>query len=155
RRDNIDPGCGFGRDYAGGRVTIQGEEYPDAVPANTIDHDQEGALTIDLTGLGAVQFIGCVGADVFPGSEAQRRRFYAVRAPRTACARFVTVLEPYESRRMVRSVRAESADCVTVSLADGREQTLTLTGLEEENAPLSLHLTERQGRHILRDETAQ
>ena len=31
--DNLDSGCGIGRDYQNGRVTIVGTEYPDAVPA--------------------------------------------------------------------------------------------------------------------------
>lgn len=135
--DNTDPGRGIGRDYAGGRVTIMGREYPDAIPASPRSHNREGRLTWQLPA-GAVRLQAAVGADAFPGDEGENRRFYAVRASRGRTARFVTVIEPYESRRMVRTVRAESADVLTVALADGRVQRLTLTGLEAGAPALTL-----------------
>jgi hypothetical protein len=77
--ENVDPGYGIGKDYEGGRVTIVGNVYPDAVPASPIDHEREGVIRLDLSGLNAIRFVGLIGADAFPGDEAQRRRTYAVR----------------------------------------------------------------------------
>lgn len=148
--ENTLPGCGTGRDYAGGRVTIMGREYPDAIPASPDDHSREGVLTWALPA-GAVRLQAVIGADAFPGDESENRCFYAVRAPRGRTARFVTVIEPYESRRMVRAVQAGSADAVTVTLADGRVQRLTLTGLETGAPALTL---EETGGPAPRRETA-
>lgn len=127
---NVLPSAGIGRDYEGGRVLVMGRELPDALPASTIDHTAEGQLEFDLTGLDAVRLQLCIGADPYPGSEDQRRRFLAFRASAAPAARFITVLEPYESRRMVQKVTAEGPDAVTVTLTDGRVQTITVQNME-------------------------
>lgn len=142
--DNVDPGCGIGKDYAGGRVLIMGHPYEDAIPASPEDHAKEGVLRWDLSQIPAVHLNAMLGADPYPGDESQRRRFYAVRAPRDSSARFVTVLEPYESAAMVKSVQADSADEVTVVLWDGRVQRLKLEGLEAGYPALTL-TEERNG----------
>lgn len=151
---NTDPGCGIGKDYAGGRVLVMGQEMPDAIPASTVDHNAEGTLSFDLTGLTAVSLALAVGADPYPGNEDQRRHFYAVRAPQKQnAARFVTVLEPYESHRMVQSVQCADADHVTVTLTDGRVQRLTLTGFADDIAAPVLTLSEEKDGCTLKSET--
>lgn len=135
--ENIDPGCGIGRDYKGGRVTIVGEEYPHAIPASTVDHDREGCITLDLTGLDVVNVHACVGVDAFPGSEDQYRRTYAVRT-RGKSARFVTVIEPYETENQVLRVSADSADRVTITLRDGTRQTVAVSHMEDGTPEVTL-----------------
>ncbi len=127
---NVDAGCGIGRDYKGGRVTIVGTEYPYAIPASTVNHDQEGCIRVDLTGLNVVRVHACVGVDAFPGSEDQYRRTYAVRS-HGRNARFVTVIEPYESENQVMRVCTESADSVTIMLRDGTKQTVMVENMED------------------------
>lgn len=140
--ENIDYSCGIGRDYQGGRVTIQGHKYPDAIPTSTLDHGKPGILRWDLRGLNAVRFKAVIGADAIPGDEKQHRMFYAVRAPRTQAARFITVLEPYEHDKKIASVYAQDADHLTVHLTDGRTQTLILHGMEQGRPELMLEETD-------------
>lgn len=136
--ENTDPGHGIGKDYAGGRVLIMGHPYNDAIPASPEDHTQEGVLRWDLSQIPATHLTAVLGADPYPGDESQRRRFYAVRAPRSDSARFVTVLEPCESTAMIKAVCASSANEVTVTLRDGRTQQLCLEGFEAGTPVLTL-----------------
>lgn len=129
RMENVDPGCGIGRDYQGGRVTIVGTEYPFAIPASPEAHEKESRICVDLSGLGALRLRACVGVDVFPGDESQNRKTYAVRTSGKT-GRFVTVIEPYESLPMVMRAEAAGPDSVTVTLADGRVERISLTGME-------------------------
>ncbi|WP_340398154.1 hypothetical protein NST50_16720 [Paenibacillus sp. FSL E2-0202] len=148
---NVDPGHGIGRDYEGGRVTIIGNEYPLAIPTSPLNHEQEALISVQLTGLDAVRFVGRIGADAFPGDEAQQRKTYAVRT-RGAIGRYITVVEPYESESVISQVTASSADTVTVTLTDGREQVITVQqGHGEE---ISLRLLEYHSGELLREETA-
>ena len=160
---NIDAGHGIGRDYADGRVTIQGREFPQAIPTSTVDHGEPGDLVWNLDALllsgnlasEPVRLRACVGVDAFPGDEGQVRRFYAVRAAEASeSAQFITVLEPYETERRVLRVNADSATSVDVTLADGRVQRISLhEGAEDGSQPWLDFVETRDGR-ILREETA-
>lgn len=121
RQQNIDNGYGIGKDYAGGRVLIEGEEYADAIPISAADHSQQGILEYDLSALRAVRLTGLVGVDNFPGDEAQRRRTYGV-AQRAVHGRFITVIEPHEGHRCIASVEGMSEDAVRISYTDGSWQ---------------------------------
>ena len=145
-RENIDEGCGIGRDYEGGRVLLTGQEMPDAIPVSPADHQREATLTMNLRGMKAVRFHAELGADAFPGDEEQRRRTYAIQTRGTG-ARFITVVEPYEAEAMVAAVEAPDADTVRVTLRDGRVQTLRAEGLDG-GAPV-LHFTGGDGEKNL------
>ncbi|NMM92863.1 hypothetical protein [Bifidobacterium oedipodis] len=150
---NIAPGYGPGKDYKGGRVTIQGEEFPNAIPASPIDHDKEGILTWQIDGLNAVSLEACIGVDAIPGDESQNRMFYAVRATKpTPSARFITVIEPYEATRCIRNVQASSAQEVTVTLAGGRSQTISL--VDDEEKPAVCLIERSADGTVLRKETS-
>jgi hypothetical protein len=150
--ENVDPGYGIGKDYEGGRVTIVGNAYPDAVPASPIDHEREGVIRLDLSGLNAVRFVGLIGADAFPGDEAQRRTTYAVRTS-GAIGRFITIVEPFETESMIESVRASDENAVSVSLKDGRTQIITVHHIERSD--IKVHLQEHKGGRTVREELAQ
>ena len=137
RMENTDTGCGIGRDYRGGRVTIVGMEYPYALGASPIDHEQESRIIIDIRNLPVVRLKACVGVDAFPGDERQQRKTYAVRS-HGRIGRYVTVIEPYEDRAAVARVTADSPDQVRVELADGRVQTITLLGIERERPSIRM-----------------
>lgn len=122
---NIDPGKGIGKDYQGGRVTIVGKEYPDAVPTSPIDHDEEGYIEINLEDMEAVRFTGCIGCDAFPGDEYQKRKTYAVRTKGTG-TNYITVVEPFEKEAMIERLEAVNEKEVKVWLKDGRRQSIKL-----------------------------
>ncbi len=127
--DNIDEGQGIGHDYQGGRVTIVGKEYPNAIPTSPIDHDKEGYIEVDLSGLDAVRFVGCIGCDAFPGDEWQKRKTYAVRS-KGKRADFVTVVEPFEKESVIESVDSKGPGHLLVTLKDGRVQVFNVLGIQ-------------------------
>jgi hypothetical protein len=149
--ENIDLGFGIGKDYQGGRVTIVGNEYANAIPTSPIDHDREGSIRLDVSEMGAVRFVGLIGADAFPGDEAQRRITYAVRTE-GRIGRFITVVEPFESQAMVVSVQAIDDSTVEIQLKDGRTQVLTVDHIETED--VSVRIVESKDGRILREELA-
>lgn len=150
--ENVDMGFGIGKDYEGGRVTIAGNEYPNAIPASPLDHDREAVIRVDLSGIHAVRFIGLIGADAFPGDESQRRRTYGVRT-KGRTGRFITVIEPYEADSMVAAVRADDANTVRVELRDGRVQMIAVRSIESDDAEVLLR--EFRNGALLREELAR
>ncbi|WP_339316426.1 hypothetical protein [Paenibacillus sp. FSL R10-2734] len=148
---NTDPGYGIGKDYEGGRVTIVGNEYPLAIPASPLDHDQDAIIRVNLTGLDAVKFIGLIGADAFPGDEDQRRRTYGIRSQGNK-GRFITVIEPYEKLSVIDHVVAVSENEVHIQLKDGRVQTLRVHAIE--SLACEVELQERLGDKMVREELA-
>lgn len=136
RMENVDTGCGIGRDYKNGRVTIVGTEYPYAVPASPADHGQESRIVLDLSGIPAAKLNACIGVDAFPGDEWQKRKTYAVRT-HGRTGRFITVIEPYEAEAMIGSVEAKGPDSVTVTLKDKSRQQITVEGMETKSPRIS------------------
>ncbi|MCD8056740.1 MAG: hypothetical protein LUE25_08580 [Clostridiales bacterium] len=134
--ENIDKGHGIGRDYEGGRVLIRGTEYPDAIPASPADHDLTGRVIIKserpITGI-----CGVFGADAFPGDEAQRRRTFSVGVT-GRCARFITVIEPHEGEGVIACAEAPDENTVTIRYKDGREETLTVCGIDTDAPSVTL-----------------
>ena len=133
--ENTDRGCGIGRDYKDGRVTIVGKTYQNAIPASTLDHNREGVIRVSLADIPPEHLEGarlraCVGVDAFAGDESRKRKMYAVRSEGTR-ARFVTVIEPYEDRAAVSGVLAVDEDQVKVVLKDGRVQTVGVLDMED------------------------
>lgn len=133
---NVDMGYGIGKDYQGGRVALVGNTYPGAIPTHPANQQEEAVITVDLTGLDAVRFVGCIGVDNFPGAEEQRRKMYSIQS-RGAEARYVTVIEPYEADAMITSVASEDANTVHVTLKDGREQYIVINHIDTDDIVLS------------------
>lgn len=140
RMENVDEGCGIGRDYKGGRVTIVGTEYPFAIPASPAEHEKESRVILNLSRIGALRLKACIGVDAFPGDESQNRKTYAVRTSGKT-GRFVTVIEPYESVPTVKRAEADGPDSVTVMLADGRAERVSVTGMETGKVQITLDKT--------------
>ncbi len=120
-----------GEDYYGGPIKIQGVLMADSAPAQPKDKKNPGTITVDLSGLDVVAFKATVGGDYPMGDESQRRKTLAVRSTGTE-ARYLAVVEPYESESVVKSVKAESANKLVVELVDGRIQEITISGLDAE-----------------------
>ena len=67
-------------------------------------------------------------------------------------ARYLTVIEAYEAKAMVKKVEASGPDRITVELADGRVQELVIRGLEGSGAGVSVALTESKDGQVIRKE---
>jgi len=144
-----------GHDYFGGPIKIAGNEYKSATPAEPQDEQQPGLVRLDLTGLHAVRFKAMIGSDYPPGNEAQRRKVYAVRAAQGKEARFLTVIEPYEDRPVVKSAVATSPDSVRVELRDGRVQEITLKNFAGSGSDIVADMVEIKGGKVLHQESTE
>lgn len=151
---NIEPTTGAGEDYYGGPIKVAGEPYTAAIPAQPENPGQPGRLHFSLAGKNAVRFEATLGGDYPFGPEGDRRRVFAVRSRGTE-ARFLTLIEPYESAPMVKSAVALSANQLRVELADGREQDIQLQNIGGEAKDISVHITESRDGMVLREESTR
>jgi hypothetical protein len=139
--DNVVPQPPAGQDYFGGPIKIVGESYSQAAAAEPKDEARPGIVRIDLAGIDAVRFKCVLGGDYPPGDESQRRKTYAVRSTGTD-ADFLTVIEPFESTAVIKSAQAMSADSLSVSLSDGRTQTIQIHGMAGDGHDLGVDFSE-------------
>lgn len=129
RQHNIDGVMGIGKDYQGGRVLIEGIEYPDAIPISPVDHGRQGVLEYDLSQVRAVRLGGIIGVDNFPGEEAQRRRTYGV-AQKAVKGRFITVIEPHEGAGKIAFVEGISENRVGIRYRNGSRQEVAVEEID-------------------------
>lgn len=139
------------RDYFGGPIKIAGLHYTNAIPVQPSDPGKPLALRIPVTG---ERFRAVLGGDSPFGDESQCRNVYAIRSTGTE-ARFLTVIEPYEDKPVIKSASAVDADHVRVELADGRVQEITITGLEEQKGAASVEMVELKDNEVVRRETTR
>lgn len=142
-----------GEDYFGGPIKIVGEEYPFATPGQPVTNDVSGLVRVDLSGIHAVRFKAVLGSDYPPGPEAQRRKVYAVRAPIGDEGRFLTVIEPYEDRPVIKSAIALNADHLRVVLEDGRVQNITIKHFDGDGTNIVASLVETRDGKVVRTES--
>ena len=140
-----------GRDYMGGPIKIAGIEYAIATPGQPKDDKAPATVTIDLTGLDAVRLKTTLGGDYPLGNESQRRKTYAIRSQGTT-ARFLTLIEPYEDKSVVRKAEALGPDKLRVELTDGRVQEIELRNMEGDGTDISVVITESKDGKRTRQE---
>jgi len=140
-----------GKDYAGGPVKIVGVEQKSVTPGQPQDEKQPGLVQVDLSGVDAVRFKTTLGGDYPLGDETQRRKIYAVRSQGKE-ARFLTLIEPFESHSVVKSARATSADQLRVELTDGRVQEITLHEFAGDGKSIQATIRETKDGQLLREE---
>jgi len=141
------------QDYFGGPIKIAGTEYTTATPAEPVANNMNGVVRVDLSGLDAVRFQATLGSDYPPGPEAQRRKVYAVKTAAASEARFLTVIEPYESEPIVKSAVATSADKLRVELTDGRVQEIDFQNFNGDGKEIVVKMTETKDGKVLRGES--
>jgi hypothetical protein len=140
-----------GKDYYGGPVKIAGLPMVGSIPANPVKENIDGTITIDLAGLNAVQFKAFVGGDYPLGNEAERRKTLSFRTTGKQ-TNYITVIEPFEDRNLIKNVTATSANEVTIELKDGRTHILTFQGLEK-GTDLTSSIKEFKNGELVREET--
>jgi hypothetical protein len=128
-----------GVDYYGDPVRIAGTPYLDIIGAEPVVNEKAGTICFDLSGLKATRLKACVGGDFPAGQEDNLRKTTSVRN-RGKEARFVTVLEPHEGQKRVKSVRAVDADTIEVTLVDNTVDLVKLSGLYSRNDIPSVEL---------------
>jgi len=153
--DNIDVPPKRGRDYYGGPIKIAGTPYADALPTQPLDEKKPAIIRIPLAGKNAVRFKATLGGDYPFGDESQRRKIYAIRSQGTE-ARFLTVLEPYDDKPMVKNATATSPDTLRVELTDGRVQEITIQSLNGLGKDIAVGIVEtKDGRVMRRESTSE
>jgi hypothetical protein len=141
-----------GKDYYGGPIKIVGTPYTEATAGEPKDANKAGTVRIDLSGTDAVRFKSVIGGDYPLGNEAQRRKTYGVRQEGVD-ARFITLIEPYEGKRMVRAARAIDAKTLVVTLADGRTQRIELSNFDGDGKHIGVRLVESRDGKVVREES--
>ncbi len=152
--ENIDNGNGVGIDYAGGPVRIQDKLFVKAVPGDVIDNSKEGIITIDISKFNAVKFVSDIGGDYPVGDESERRRFIAQRKTGKN-AEFVSILEPYTDKKMIKKVDFISNSEIRVELNDGREQHISVEGLNGSGNDICVKVDEYLDGKLVRTESAK
>ncbi|MBP8777602.1 MAG: hypothetical protein KBH23_06420 [Bacteroidaceae bacterium] len=143
-----------GKDYYGGPIKIAGQPMKTAIPAMPQSPEKPSIVVIDLSGVQAVAFKTVLGGDFPLGNETARRKTYASRV-QGKNARFITLLEPYETKSVIKRAFAISADKLYVELTDGRVQELTISGLEENPNAVKVYIKESKSGKIIREEQIQ
>lgn len=141
-------------DYYGGPIKIAGQRYDNAIGLQPEDLSKPASVEFDLSGLNATGISGTVGCDYFTGDEEQIRKTVAMRQ-RGSKAKFITLIEPYESKSMVKTAKADDDGNVTVTLTDGRVQKLTVDNVFSRAAAPTVTIKEYKGNKLLRQETAE
>lgn len=141
-----------GRDYYGGPIRIAGRPIEMAIPAQPEKADVPAEIRIKLEGLNASRFKATLGGDYPFGDESDRREVLAVRSKGTE-ARFLTVLEPYENKALVKTSTATGPDSLRVELTDGRVQEITLHNLSGNGDDVSVQISETKDGKVLRRES--
>jgi len=149
--DNIVTTRDPAHDYLGGPIKIAGNEYQQGVPAEPKDSSHPGLIHLDLTGLHATRLKAVLGSDYPPGPEAQRRKVYAIRVADQSEARFLTLIEPYETAPVVKSAEALGPDKLHVELTDGRSQDLEIHDIEQ-GKNIGVTIVESRDGKVVRQE---
>lgn len=140
-----------GRDYYGGPIKIGGEPMPNSTAAMPENVKEVASITIDLRKLGAVRFKTKIGGDFPLGDESSRFKSMAVRTQGSQ-ARYLAVVEPYESESKIAAVTAPNENQIIVELTDGRTQEITIEGLEGTPGEVQVSTLERLNGKVTRTE---
>jgi hypothetical protein len=150
--DNANQTREKGKDFAGGPIKIAGVAYAEAISAQPQDGKKPCIVRIDLSGVNAARLQSTLGADYPVGDESQRRKVIALRSVGNE-ARFITVIEPFEEKRMVKSAVATGESTLRVELNDGRVQDIQIAGLDGDGKNISATISESRDGKLLRSET--
>ncbi len=141
----------IGVDYYGGPVKIEGQLMAKSTPGMPKNTKEKATVTVDLSGIEAVVFKTKIGGDFPMGDESSRRKTLAVRTKGKETS-YLSVIEPYETESVIKSVTAKSANKLVVELLDGRVQEITFTGLEGDGNNITVSSKEFINGKLLREE---
>jgi hypothetical protein len=142
------------KDYAGGKVTIFGDDYPMSLPAEPEDRDETGTISVDLIGQGVSRFRATLGGDYPVGGDDIHRKIIATRATGSE-ARFLSAIELHEDDPVIKRITAESATRIVVERHDGQTDTLEITGLDGDGSAAVRMSVEKAGKVVATENTGQ
>ncbi|RED94616.1 COG1470 family protein [Marinoscillum furvescens] len=140
-----------GKDYYGGPVKISGEPMANPTPGMPENTKEAAVITVDISGIAAQRFEATIGGDFPLGDESSRLKSMAVRTKGTE-ARYLSIVEPYETESMIERVVAKSENELLVKLKDGREQQLVISGLEGSDGEVKVEVKEMKNGQVVRSE---
>jgi len=149
--NNVQKPVTVGQDYYGGPVKIQGELMDKSIPGSPENKEEEATITIDLTGIEATTFKAKLGGDFPLGDESSRRKTMASRTYGKKTM-YLTVIEPYEDKSVIKSVNATSPNELVVELTDGRVQKVSISGFEANNGNIKIVSKEFIDGKLIREE---
>lgn len=140
-----------GEDYYGGAIKIGGELMPNSTSGMPKNYQESGEVIVDLRGVDALSFKAKIGGDFPLGDESSRRKTMAVRT-KGKNTRYLSVIEPYETKSVIKSVKAKSANELIVELLDGRIQELMISDFEGDGVQIKVSVKEFLNGELLREE---
>jgi hypothetical protein len=143
----------WGEDYYGGPIEIEGVHYQTAIPMQPDDTKKPALLHIPLVEKEVVRFKATLGGDFPLGNESQVRKVYSIRSQGDE-ARFLTVLEPYENKPVIKSATATGPDSIRVELVDGRVQEIAIQNFSGSGKDIAVSISESRKGRKLREESA-
>jgi hypothetical protein len=150
--ENIAP-AEANRDYAGGKVTIFGEDYLKSLAAEPANRKETGRLVFDLSGKDAARFQATLGGDYPVGGDDVHRKIIATRSTGTE-ARFLSAVELHEDHPIIKSIEAVSATRLVVNRTDGKTDTLEITGLDGDGSDVRVEMSVSQnGKNLISERT--
>jgi hypothetical protein len=154
RYDNVDHGSGVGSDYYGGPVHLEGELYDKAMPFEPLDSKRPATAVFNLGGLDVISFEAVIGGDYPLGVDPARRKTVSFRTVGNEAA-FLTILEPHEGESAIIAADASASGELTVRLADGRTQELSIQGLDGDGNGIHVLIRELVNGIIEKEERAE
>ncbi|MDW5290282.1 alginate lyase family protein [Formosa sp. PL04] len=140
-----------GKDYYDGPIKIAGELMGQSTPGMPENTKESGTITIDISGLKAVEFNAKLGGDFPLGDESSRRKTLAVRTKGKE-TRYLSVIEPYETESVIKSVTAKNENELIVELLDGRIQEITIGNVESDSETITVDVKETLNGKVIREE---
>ena len=137
----------------GARIKIAGSHYDSAISAQPRDGKKPAIAWFDLSSVHAAQFKCVLGGDFPVGDESESRKIVAERSIGKE-ANFLTVIEPFEDKRMIKTAAADGPDAVRVELSDGRVQDIAIHNFNGDGRDISIEIKETAGAKPIRSETA-
>jgi len=141
-----------GEDYAGGNVKIAGKRCMNVLPAEPENQQAVAEITLDLSSLDAVRFKAGIGGDYPVGDEDQARKTTSYRVKGKEVS-YLSVLEPYERKKLISRVKAVSTNSIIIELTDGRVQEITLQSFNCTNEKPQVTMKEVKGGLVTKEET--
>lgn len=153
RAGNIAAAAGPNLDYAGGKVSIFGQDYATSIPAEPANRKEVGTLTFDLEGRNAARFRATLGGDYPVGGDDIQRKVIATRS-RGQEARFLSAIELHEDSPVIDSIQAPDHETIILKLADGRTETLKIINMDGDGTDIKVRMTrEQDGQSLVSENT--
>lgn len=146
-------------DYLGGPLRIAGKAFESSLAAepDKTGLDNPAVRTYDISGLNAVRLTAVVGGDYPGGPIKDRRHSIGVMTDGAAAARYLTVIEPFETEgeNQVASVQATSPNDVVVKLKDGREHRIAIRNLDGDGKTVKVSVQEFKDGKLVREDATK